>query len=104
MARTFLASDGSIADTLRTMFKSQEFTRSLTGKFKDPMHYVVSAVRVAYGDKTIVNAMPMQNWLNRLGQPLYGRQTPDGYPLQQSAWSSAGQMTTRFEIARAIAS
>jgi uncharacterized protein (DUF1800 family) len=44
------------------------------------------------------------NWLNRLGQPLYGRQTPDGWPLDEGAWASPGQMTVRFEVARAIGS
>jgi len=46
----------------------------------------------------------MLNWLNRMGEPLYGRQTPDGYALDAAAWSSAGQMATRFEIAKAIGS
>jgi hypothetical protein len=81
-----------------------EFAQSLDGKFKDPVHYVVSAVRVAYGDKIIVNAQPLLSWLNRMGEPLYGRQTPDGYPLTRTAWASAGQMTTRFEIAKTIGS
>ena len=68
------------------------------------MHYVVSAVRLSYDDKPILNAGPMLGWLSRMGQPLYGRQTPDGYPLQDTAWASPGQMTTRFDIARTIAS
>ena len=102
MAQVFLQSDGNIADTVRVMFVSPEFAQSLGGKFKDPVHYVVSAVRIAYGDKIVVNAAPMLSWLNRMGEPLYGRQTPDGYPLTQMAWASAGQMTTRFEIARTI--
>ncbi|HJV80445.1 DUF1800 domain-containing protein [Noviherbaspirillum sp.] len=102
MAQSFLRSDGDIAVTLRTLFDSPEFAQSLGRKFKDPVHYVVSAVRLAYEDKPILNAAPMLNWLNRMGEPLYGRQTPDGYPLTQSAWNSAGQMTTRFEIAKAI--
>jgi hypothetical protein len=37
-----------------------------------------------------------------MGEPLYGHQTPDGYPLDKASWSSPGQMTTRFEIARNI--
>jgi len=102
MAASFLASDGDIAATLRTMFTSAEFTQSLGRKFKDPLHYVVSAVRLTYDDKVILNAGPMLNWLNRMAEPLYGRQTPDGYPLTQSGWASPGQMTTRFEIAKAI--
>jgi uncharacterized protein (DUF1800 family) len=46
----------------------------------------------------------MLNWLNRMGEPLYGRQTPDGYPMTEAAWASPGQMATRFEVAKAIGS
>ncbi len=102
MSAAFLRSDGDIAETLRTMFAAPEFSASLAHKFKDPMHYAVSAVRLAYDEKTILNCGPLLNWLARMGEPLYGRQTPDGYPLTQSAWASPGQMTTRFEIAKAV--
>jgi len=34
------------------------------------VHYVVSAVRLAYDDKAILNAGPMINWLGRMGEPL----------------------------------
>ena len=104
MSRRFLATDGDIALTLQTMFDAPEFMSSLARKFKDPMHYVVSAVRLAYDGKPILNAGPMLGWLNRLGEGLYNHQTPDGYPLDEAAWSSSGQMSTRFEIARAIGS
>ena len=104
MAATFRQSDGMIADVLQTMFSSPEFRQSLGKKFKDPMHYVVSAVRLSYDDKPILNAGPMLNWLSRMGQPLYGRQTPDGYPLTDASWASPGQMTTRFDIARTLGS
>ncbi|MDQ4628729.1 DUF1800 domain-containing protein [Janthinobacterium lividum] len=104
MAATFQQSDGMIADVLQTMFSSLEFKQSLGKKFKDPMHYVVSAVRLSYDDKPILNAGPMLSWLSRMGQPLYGRQTPDGYPLADASWASPGQMTTRFDIARIIGS
>jgi uncharacterized protein (DUF1800 family) len=104
MANTFLQSDGDIASTLKTLFRSPEFAASARGKFKDPIHFVVSAVRLAYGDQPILNAAPVIGWLDRMAQPLYGRQTPDGYPLTQDAWASPGQMTTRFEIAKAIGS
>lgn len=104
MAQTFQQTDGDIADVLQTLFASEAFRQSLGRKFKDPMHYVVSAVRLSYDDKPILNAGPMLGWLSRMGQPLYGRQTPDGYPLLDTAWASPGQMTTRFDIARTIAS
>jgi hypothetical protein len=102
MAATFSRSDGDIAATLRVMFLSSEFSSSLGSKFKDPIHYVVSALRLAYDDKVILNTAPMLAWINRMGQSLYGRQTPDGYPLVQAGWTSSGQMATRFEVARAV--
>ncbi len=104
MSQTFQRSDGDIAATLRTLMTSPEFAQGAGRKFKDPVRYVVSAVRLAYGDKSILNVGPMLGWLNRMGEPLYGRATPDGYPLDAEAWASPGQMATRFEIARAIGS
>jgi uncharacterized protein (DUF1800 family) len=102
MTRAFSAGDGNIAVVLAAMFEAPEFQPTLGRKFKDPMHYVVSAVRLAYDDKPIQNTGPMLGWLGRLGELPYNRQTPDGYPLDESAWASPGQMATRFEIARAI--
>jgi uncharacterized protein (DUF1800 family) len=104
MSREFLASNGDIAAVLQVMFESPDFEASLNAKFKDPMHFVVSSVRLAYGDKAILNAQPMLGWLNRMGEPWASHDTPDGYPLVASAWDSPGQMTTRFEIAKAIGS
>ncbi|RYF32571.1 MAG: DUF1800 domain-containing protein [Comamonadaceae bacterium] len=102
MAATFTQSDGDIAATLGTLFASPEFTASLGAKFRDPVHYAIAGVRAAYDDRVVLNPAPVLNWINRMGEPLYGHETPDGYPLTQAAWASAGQMTTRFEIARAI--
>jgi len=102
MAATFTRTDGDIAAVLEDLFSTPAFRASLGTKFKDPVHYVVSAVRLAYDDRPILNAAPMLGWLGRLGQQLYARQTPDGYPLDEASWSSSGQMTTRFEVARAI--
>ena len=68
------------------------------------MQFVVSSLRLAYDGKTITNYHPAVGWLQQLGEPLYGRVTPDGYPLTEAAWTSSGQMVRRFEIARAIGS
>ena len=102
MARTFRQTDGQIAQVLDVLFNVGEFWRA--HKFKDPMRYVVSAVRAAYNERPVLSTQPILGWLSRLGEPLYGRATPDGYPLDSRAWSSAGQMEARFEIARAIGS
>ncbi len=104
MAQTFSRTDGNIAAVLREMFLSPELTAALGGKFKDPMRFVISAVRFAYDGRTITNTRPLLNWLNGLGEAPFGRTTPDGYPLTESSWASSGQMSRRFEIARTIGS
>ena len=104
MAGTFRRTDGDIAATLRTLFLSRQLTALPASKFKDPMRYVLSAVRLAYDGRTITNTRPLLDWLNALGEAPFGRATPDGYPLTGPGWESPGQMSRRFEIARAIGS
>jgi uncharacterized protein (DUF1800 family) len=104
MAKTFARTDGDIAQVVREMFLAPELDAVLGGKFKDPMRFVISSVRFAYDGRTISNTRPMLNWLNGLGEAPFGRATPDGYPLTELAWASSGQMSRRFEIARAIGS
>jgi uncharacterized protein (DUF1800 family) len=104
MAQTFQDSDGDIAAVLRTLFTSRELAAQAGRKFKDPMQYVLSAVRLAYDTRLIENMHPVTGWLVALGEPEFGHQTPDGYSLQDAAWSSSGQMSRRFEIARTIGS
>jgi uncharacterized protein (DUF1800 family) len=104
MAQTFQRTNGDIRAVLRTMFLAHELDGALGGKFKDPMRFVVSAVRFAYDGRPINNARPLLTWLNGLGEAPFARPTPDGYPLVESAWASSGQMSRRFEIARLIGS
>lgn len=104
MTATFLHSDGDIARVLEVLFRSSEFRASLGKKVKDPIHYAISAVRLAYDGRPITNTAPLQGWINRLGQGLYNRDTPDGYPLEDAAWSGPGQLTSMFEVARQIGS
>jgi uncharacterized protein (DUF1800 family) len=104
MAQTFQQTEGDIAAVLRTLFTSRELAAQAGRKFKDPMQYVVSALRMAYDTRLIQNTHPVTGWLGALGEAEFGHQTPDGYSLQDTAWSSSGQMSRRFEIARAIGS
>ncbi len=102
-ARQFSASQGDLAATVAVLIDSPEFARSLGHQFKDPMHYVLGAVRLACDDRLVTDTGPVLGWIRRLGQGPNARQTPDGWPLDASAWSGPGQMVARFEVARAIA-
>ncbi|HLZ98061.1 MAG TPA: DUF1800 domain-containing protein [Steroidobacteraceae bacterium] len=104
LAATFHRTGGDITAVLRDLFRSPEFEASLGTKFRDPVHFVVGSIRLAYDGRPIQNTHPLVNWLNSLGEPLFGHQTPEGYPLTESGWASSGQMSRRFEIARAIGS
>jgi uncharacterized protein (DUF1800 family) len=104
LAREFERSRGDIPAVLRVLFASRPFLDSLGRGFRDPMHYVTATLRLAYDGKRPLNMGPVLNWLNALGEPLYGHGTPDGYALTAQAWSSPGQLAKRFEIARAIGS
>ena len=106
MAQTFKTTDGDIAAVLATMVHAPEFIASLKPgmKFKDPVQYVLSAVRLAYDDRVILNTLPIQSWLNRLSGGLFNHDTPDGYSMTSASWNGPGQMMVRFEIARQIGS
>lgn len=102
MEAAWVASDGRIANVVAVVLRSDEFRASLGQGFRDPLHYVLAAVRYAYGGRVIRNADPILGWLRRMDQVPYARETPDGYPDDAAAWTGPGQMEVRFEIAKAI--
>ena len=104
MAQTFLRTDGDIAAVLHTMFDSPSVLAGSAKKFKDPTQFLVSAMKLAYDGQPISDAKPLLNWLNQMGEPVFGRITPDGWPLDGASWSGSGQMAARFAVARAIGS
>ena len=102
MAATFQQSDGDIGATLMALFASREFADPAYAgkKFKDPVQYVYSALRLLYPGQVLRNYRPVAGALAQLGEPVYGRQTPDGYGMREKDWASSDQMVKRFELAR----
>ena len=101
MAATYRTTGGDIAAIMRTMIASPEFAASLGQLYKDPQHFVLSALRLsltgAPRDATAANVM-----LASLGEGRFARVTPDGYPLTSDNWNASGQLSTRFGIAARI--
>ena len=102
MTQRWLATDGDIAQVMKTLLTAPEYDASLGKHFKDPWEYVVSAARLAYDGNVVVNPQAMLNALRQLSEPPFGRETPDGFPMVESAWASPGQMTTRFDVAKSL--
>jgi uncharacterized protein (DUF1800 family) len=87
MAQSFLSSDGDIKTVLRTMFESPEFWAPATerAKVKTPEEFVISAVRAS--GATVNSSLALVQALDKLGMPLYGMQTPNGYSWMSEAWA-----------------
>jgi uncharacterized protein (DUF1800 family) len=102
-AAVFLKTDGSIRDTLRAIVMSPEFfsTTAYRAKMRSPFEYVAAAIRALNaetdGDRPVLDA------LGRMGQPVFGRITPDGYADRADQWLSSGAMIARFNFASALA-
>jgi uncharacterized protein (DUF1800 family) len=104
MQKSFLGSDGDIKTVLRTMFNSPEFwsTDAYRAKVKTPIEFVASAVRASGADVT--NAQSLVGALDKLGMPIYGMQTPNGYSWMSESWVSTGALVSRMNFAIALSS
>jgi uncharacterized protein (DUF1800 family) len=98
VAQVFLRSDGDIREVLRAIFTSAEFNSagSFRSKVKSPLELAVSAVRAVDGDTN--GAPALQDWLRRMGQPLYLNSAPTGYGEQSSAWMNTGVFLNRLNF------
>ncbi|GAC1395768.1 MAG: hypothetical protein NVSMB56_10030 [Pyrinomonadaceae bacterium] len=102
MSDTFLKSDGDIREVLRTMIASPEFNAAdaYRAKIKTPFELAVSSIRALGGD---TNGSPaLIGWIAKMGQPLYGYQTPNGYPDRAEQWVSTGSLLERLNFALAL--
>ena len=104
VAQTFLKTDGDIREMLRTIFSSPEFNSpdAYRAKVKRPFELAVSAVRTIGAD---TNGGPQfHQWIQRMGQPLYGFQTPNGYSDVAENWVNTGALLERMNFALALVS
>jgi uncharacterized protein (DUF1800 family) len=104
MTKAFVASGGDIKTVLRTMFDSPEFwsPEVYRAKVKTPEEFVVSAVRASGAD--VKNAIPLVQALDKLGMPLYGMQTPNGYSWMAEPWVNTGDLVSRMNFALGLSS
>ena len=103
-AATFRRTDGDIREVVRTIITSPEFfSRSAyRAKVKTPFEYVVSMRRVldALPDTTPRTAQAIA----RLGQPLWGKLTPNGWPDSGDQWVNTGAILDRVNFAAQMGS
>jgi uncharacterized protein (DUF1800 family) len=104
MAQTFLKTDGDLRAVLQTMFASPEFFSegAWQAKIKSPFEMVVSAVRATGVD--VRDTAGLNQRMTDLGEPLYGKVEPNGYPLTGDAWLGTADLLGRLRLATAIVS
>src|SRR5256884_2841555 len=104
VAQTFLKTDGDIREVLKVIFFSPEFNSAdaYRAKVKRPFELAISTVRTLGAD---TNGGPqMHQWIARMGQPLYGFQTPNGYSDVAENWVNTGALLERMNFALALVS
>jgi uncharacterized protein (DUF1800 family) len=103
MAKTFESSDGDIRAVMHTMIYSPEFWSrdAYRAKIKTPFELVVSAVRALGADAD--TAMPLVQWVGRIGEPLYQCQPPTGYADTAEAWVNTGALLNRLNFSLTLA-
>jgi uncharacterized protein (DUF1800 family) len=104
VAAAFTKSDGDIRETLKAIFFSNEFNspEAYRAKIKRPFELVVSAIRTLGAD---TNGGPgTHQWIARMGEPLYGFQTPNGYSDAAESWVNTGGLLERMNFGLALAS
>jgi len=104
VAKAFTKSDGDIRETLKAIFFSNEFNspEAYRAKIKRPFELVVSAIRALGAD---TNGGPgTHQWIARMGEPLYGFQTPNGYSDKAESWVNTGGLLERMNFGLALAS
>ena len=103
VANTFLATDGDLRATVRSIVTSPEFfdPRYYRAKVKSPFEYVVSAVRALGAEPD--EALPLARQLVLMGEPLYLCQPPTGYSDTAEAWVNTGALLARLNFALRLA-
>lgn len=101
--RVWKESDGEIRKVVRAIILSPDFwaQTNILNKIKTPHGFVISAIR-ALG--AVPDSTPrIATQIARLGQPIFGRETPDGYPESQEDWVNSGALLGRMNFAVALA-
>jgi uncharacterized protein (DUF1800 family) len=102
-AATFTRTNGNITEVVRTIVTSPEFfsADAYRSKVKTPFEVVVSTLRAlnAMPDPTVRTAQAVRT----LGQPLFGKETPNGYPDVADAWLNTGAILNRINFGTLVA-
>jgi uncharacterized protein (DUF1800 family) len=104
MAQTFAQTDGDLRAVMKTMFTSPEFfsAGAWQSKIKSPLEMVVGAVRAVGGE--VSDTYSLVQKVADMGEPLYSKLEPTGYPNTGDLWLSTASIMGRVNFSTALAS
>jgi uncharacterized protein (DUF1800 family) len=104
MAQTFTKTDGDLRAVMETMFRSPEFLSegAWEARVKSPLEMAASTIRAMGGEMT--DAWSTVQRISDMGQALYAKMEPTGYPDVAETWLGATAVIARMNFAAAVAS
>ena len=104
MAQTFMKSDGDLRAVMETMFRSPEFFSegAWEARVKSPLELAASTLRAMGAEMT--DAWSTVQRISDMGQALYAKMEPTGYPDVAETWLGATAVIARMKFGAAVAS
>jgi uncharacterized protein (DUF1800 family) len=102
LAQIFTQTGGDTREMIRAVIKSDAFKNSAGQKFKRPLEFFISALRLT---ETTVNrnSRKLQEHLRLLGQVPFTWQPPNGFPDVAAYWSTTSGLLERWNFGLLLA-
>lgn len=104
MALTFTKTDGDLRAVMATMLGSPEFFSegAWETRIKSPLEMAAGTIRAMNGDVTYASTLVQK--IGEMGEELYAKIEPTGYPDIPETWLSTSGILARMNFAAAVAS
>jgi uncharacterized protein (DUF1800 family) len=102
MAATFMKTDGDLRAVMETMFRSKEFFSegAWAARIKSPLDMAASSIRAMDGEVT--DAWSLAQKISDMGETLYAKIEPTGYPDVAETWLSTAGIAARMNFAASV--
>ena len=97
LAQVFTQTGGDTREMIRAIIKSDAFKNSAGQKFKRPLEFFISALRLTE-TTTKKNSRKLQEHLRLLGQVPFTWQPPNGFPDVAGYWSTTSGLLERWNF------
>ncbi|MBI3153090.1 MAG: DUF1800 domain-containing protein [Chloroflexi bacterium] len=97
----FRSAPDQLKRVMETILLSEEFKQSWGNKIKRPMEAAISMMRALNSDFTRIPSGV--SWMiGMMGQPIFERRPPDGFPDVKEAWANSMSILYRWNMAVGI--